>query len=322
MEEWKNDILKATPEGIWTGREVENGPLYFYQCVETLEDLSKVKRGDIVLTGYACDEGVRRNGGRVGAVGGPDSIKKMLARTTFTNKIFDQGNVHCVEGRMEESQDVLRKITCSVVEQEGLAINIGGGHDIAFATGSGVLDAHSRGTEKIGVLNFDAHFDLRIPHPHPNSGTPFYQLAQACKSRKKDFNYLIVGIQEQSNTVDLFSTAKGLNVDYVLDWECSHESIGKAINKFLSSIDRLFISIDLDAFSAAFAPGVSAVNPLGMHPKLLFRTLGEVFATGKVCAVDIAEMNPKFDIDNRTAKLAARMVNEICRLFLSCLHES
>jgi len=322
MEEWNDDLLEKTKKGTWTGRPVKKGPLYFYQCVEEIKNLEKVGEGDIVLTGYACDEGVRRNKGRIGAVQGPISIKKALAKTAFTSKVWDMGDVICVDGKMEESQAAVAKVTLAAIKASALPINIGGGHDIAFATGSGVYDALKAKKYKIGIINFDAHFDLRTLQEKGNSGTPFYQLAKLCKSYDLDFTYLVLGIQKQSNTEELFETAAELNVNYVLNQDLNQENIGKAIKELISKVDKLYVSIDLDAFSASFAPGVSAANPIGMHPNLALESLKRIFDSGKVCAVDIAEMNPSCDIDNRTAKLAAYLINEICRLFLSCSHES
>jgi formiminoglutamase len=70
---------------------------------------------------------------------------------------------------------------------------------------------------------------------------------------------------------------------------------------------RAFVSLDLDVFNAAHAPGVSALNPSGLTPREIE---GVVSAAGRNAAVscfDIMELNPDFDPDGRTARLAAHM---------------
>ncbi len=80
---------------------------------------------------------------------------------------------------------------------------------------------------------------------------------------------------------------------------------------FIRKIDYLYITIDLDGFSSAYAPGVSAPSPLGFTPYFVFKMLKFLFATNKVISCDIAELNPTLDRDNLTANLAAKLVDFI-----------
>jgi formiminoglutamase len=50
------------------------------------------------------------------------------------------------------------------------------------------------------------------------------------------------------------------------------------------------------------------VNPVGLFPDAVFVLYRDLFASGKVIAADIAELNPQYDIDHRTARLAAALV--------------
>jgi len=68
----------------------------------------------------------------------------------------------------------------------------------------------------------------------------------------------------------------------------------------------------MDAFNVAYAPGVSAVNIQGLAPDRVFLSLiHRIVATGKLLSFDIAEVNPTYDIDGRTAKLAAFLAYDI-----------
>lgn len=59
---------------------------------------------------------------------------------------------------------------------------------------------------------------------------------------------------------------------------------------------------------ASAAPGVSAPAALGVDPAIVERLVGEAIGSGRVAIADVAELNPRFDIDDRTARIAARFV--------------
>ena len=67
----------------------------------------------------------------------------------------------------------------------------------------------------------------------------------------------------------------------------------------------------MDVFEASSAPGVSAPVVMGMDPKKGKRLLRFLMRTEKVICVDFAEVNPVYDIDNRTAKLAGCLIYEV-----------
>ena len=78
---------------------------------------------------------------------------------------------------------------------------------------------------------------------------------------------------------------------------------------FLSGIDVLYLTIDLDVLPAAAAPGVSAPAAYGVPLTVISAICRQVVASGKLLHADVAELNPAFDIDNRTARVAARLVS-------------
>jgi formiminoglutamase len=77
----------------------------------------------------------------------------------------------------------------------------------------------------------------------------------------------------------------------------------------MEDIDYLYTTIDLDGFSSAYAPGVSAASPVGFSPDIVLESLKVIIDSKKLISLDIAEMNPKYDGDQQTAKLAASLVH-------------
>ena len=121
-----------------------------------------------------------------------------------------------------------------------------------------------------------------------------------------------MGIQKAVNTKELFIIAKEKNVTYLFNESCeltNFDVVTLKIDAFLEDIDALYITVDLDGFSSAYAPGVSAPSPLGFAPDFALKVLNHLLESKKVVALDVAEMNPVFDRDRSTAQLAARIID-------------
>ena len=190
---------------------------------------------------------------------------------------------------------------------------LGGGHETAYASYLGVsASAAVQSGQRLGVLNLDAHFDLR-DEPVPSSGTPFLQVALAEAAAGRDFRYAVVGISEANNTRALFDTAGRLGVQYLLDEDCEAARVQAFVAGFLADIDVLYLTIDLDVLPAAVAQGVSAPAAYGVPLPVVSAVCRQVAASGKLLHLDVAELNPGFDIDGRTAKVAARLVDTLLR---------
>jgi formiminoglutamase len=314
-------IKEYTPPNpkFWSGRNSEkNG--YLHEKVK-YTDLEKdtVAAGNrtFALLGYACDEGVRRNQGRIGAAEGPDAIRQQLGKMPNhleDNIAFlDTGNILCENGDMEGSQLFLSSQVSRLLQNQVFPILIGGGHDIAYGHYKGLKKFIEKG-KSLGIVNFDAHFDLRSNVSGNNSGTPFYQIAKDCNAASQSFNYLCLGIREDANDKMLFRTARELNVGYrQADRFSMHqfEEVKEQIDQFVEKQDHVYLTIDIDGFSSAFSPGVSAASPMGFSPDIVLESLKTIIQSEKLISMDIAEMNPNYDIDHRSAKLAASLIHFI-----------
>lgn len=279
------DFNKPNPK-IWTGRKSDK-QLYFHEKVE-FDAIETVTENTIAILGYACDEGVKRNQGRTGAIAGPDAIRTQLGRMPnhldSTVKFLDIGNVECENGDMEAAQSMLEQKVSQLLTHNAFSIIIGGGHDIAYGHYNGIRKFIGT-NETIGIINFDAHFDLRSNEKGNNSGTPFYQIAQDCKDNGSAFNYLCLGIRKDANDKTLFKTANDLGVDYLENSEFSIErakSIVRKLLDFIQKVDHIYVTIDLDGFSSAYAPGVSAPSPMGFRPKIVLETLEIIIKSKKL----------------------------------------
>lgn len=314
---FQNYYTPPSPDN-WTGR-VDGSDwdhLRWHQVVECIhldeaEDLSD----RFVLLGYACDEGVQRNLGRVGAAKAPTTLRKSLSNLPFLpgqqTGMVDVGDIHCQDKNLEASQEALGEAVANILKKGGFPIVLGGGHEVTFGHYLGLRKAND---QKIGIINFDAHFDIREPQNNgASSGTGFYQIAQ----REKSFHYLPIGIQQISNTQALFNTAQTYGVNWIeaQDFDVSNqETIQNQITSFINQIDQLYVTVDMDVFAAPYAPGVSAPAYNGIAPNPFFMsTFKHIISSPKFVSIDFAELNPIYDIDNRTAKLVADLVFKVVK---------
>ena len=300
----------------WTGRSSDQ-ELYLHEKVlcSPLDEVTS-RSQQFGILGYACEEGVRLNQGRIGSKDGPAAIRaalgKMPNHLEAKQTLLDVGDVCFSENSLDKTQEFLSNQVAGLLEKKVFPILLGGGHDIAYGHFNGIrnylLSKNKR--PSIGIINFDAHFDLRSDANGSNSGTPFFQIS----NENEPFHYLCLGIRKDANDRTLFETAATLDVTYVMRHTFRIEFVKELntwIRAFMDKVDHVYVTIDLDGFSSAYAPGVSAPSPVGFSPDVVLESLETITASGKLISLDIAEMNPAYDVDGRTAKLAASLVHHI-----------
>ena len=315
-----NIFYELPQKSWWQGRIDGDLPslLRVHEQVQIIElNALSAREGkkQVIFIGFASDEGVRRNQGRVGAASGPYSLRKACSNLPvhFSSQLqlLDTGNITTINGELEKAQGYLVEAISIIKKNEGFPIVLGGGHALVKGHYDGLRQAS--GKERIGIINFDAHFDLRsATESGPNSGTSFSEIAQQNKALGLPFDYLAIGIQRSANSKWLFEKAAATGTNYILADAINGLQINETIDQitsFAAEMDMLYLSFDLDVFSSAIAPGVSAPTAAGIFYDGYFRRLlAACFETGKVCSIDIAELNPVYDLDNRTAKLGAQII--------------
>lgn len=313
----------------WTGRvdaaDGERGRRW-HQVVQPVQ---QADRPGVALIGLASDAGVSRNHGRPGAAGGPLALRRGLANLAWHGgndaRLYDAGDVACAGDALEEAQSSYAGRLAGLLRDGHFVIGLGGGHEIAWAAHSGLERALAGDPrfERLGIINFDAHLDLRKPETagRGTSGTPFLQIAEARAARGLDFRYLCIGASEAANTPALFDRARSLGAAIVTDLEAAQPGASLQLQRFIEASSAVYLTFCLDVLPPAVAPGVSAPAGLGVALHRAVALLKDALAAcghgrpgSKLLLADIAELNPRFDPDGRTARTAARLVYELCAI--------
>lgn len=301
---------------IWNGRVDGNDTdvLRMHQIME-YPDIAQFQevQSDWIIAGYPSDVGVKKNLGRTGARFAPESIRKASGSIPIhvpSLKLADAGDLILKGLSVSECQQMLKGLVETIHANDKKSIILGGGHDIMFPHASGIAEVY--GEKKLGVISFDAHFDNRplIPEIGPTSGTGFNQLAV----NNPEIDVLIIGIQRIGNTRRLFRLADEYGHAYHLAEDLCPANIAvmeRSIYDLIARNDIVYVTVCMDVFASAYAPGVSAPTVCGLVPDIGFWHLWRVIKeSGKVLALDIAEVNPELDVDDRTSRLAARLIFE------------
>jgi formiminoglutamase len=283
----------------------------------------------VALLGFASDAGIVRNQGRAGAAEGPRALRRALAPLAYHGAkgtpLYDAGDVVCGADLLEAAQAEFGARVTTLIATGHFPLLLGGGHEMAWASFQGLQPVLARDGRlaRFGVVNIDAHFDLReaVPASRSTSGTPFTQISAALGARGMPFRYLCLGIARASNTPVLFQRASALGAQWIEDTELTArewDAACRVIDEFIAGVDALQLSVCLDAFPAAAAPGVSAPAARGIAVDVALGLIAHVLDRGqhgttesKVVLAEIAELSPPFDPDGRTARLAARIAHDI-----------
>lgn len=277
-------------------------------------DVTKV----VVLLGVPQHLGVERNGGRAGAADGPSAIRSALYRMATSEvahriaqrdlAIVDLGDLITEGKTLEQIHDEQHDIVNAILSEGALPIVLGGGHDTAWPT---IMALNSYG-KTYSALNIDAHADVRPLKDggRAHSGSPFRQMIEA-KGALAQGAFVEFGLQKYA--------VAAAHADYVrnngghIEWldEIRHDGFDVAWERtwpVLRATSNVYVSLDMDGFASAFAPGVSAPSADGFTPWEVQEVLRHVAQSSHLIAFDVVETNPTFDVDGRTAKLAAAMI--------------
>lgn len=282
-----------------------------FDSTEKLKNqLTEPNSADIFLLGYADDDGISLNGGRIGAAKAPLAIRTALFKMTphlqaqQPPHLHDLGDINLgvpLPERHERARAVIRTLVASGKK----FIALGGGHDYGYADAGGFLDVHQG---QAVVINFDAHLDVRPTEKNFHSGTPFFRMLSEFSDRVK---FIEVGLQNQCNSQSHFRWAQSKKAELLLMDDLG-ENVLPALKKSLDGFggQKLFISLDMDVFTASEAPGCSQSWVGGMTARSFFPALRWLCENFEVAGLGIYETSPPLDLDNRTSKLAALVAHD------------
>lgn len=271
----------------------------------------------VAIIGYPCDDGVARNGGIIGAKGGPDALRQILPKIgPVVNPEF-MIDIRCIElkdagnvalGRdLDETHRNLEAAVSKLIQDGYIPVVVGGGNDQSYPNARALMKNNGAGAGNIGVVNIDAHLDARpLVESGAHSGSPFRQLLNDGDFTGRFHEFALQGNQCSVHHVD-FVQSKGAECTWLS--QIRKSGCRKLFENVLESFAgrSTFVSFDIDSISSADCPGVSCQAVVGLSAQ---DALDICMAAGQhpgTRLLDISEFNPATE-SKRTSRLVATMI--------------
>lgn len=294
----------------------------------------------VEIVGVPMDLG----GNRRGVDMGPSAIRyaglhAALVRLGFD--VHDRGNLRVAdraEGRLTRSDapaqpsprsrahhvdEIIRvvselaEVVADIERRGAMALVLGGDHSIAVGTLAGICRAGRRP----GVIWIDAHGDMNTPETTPSGNVHGMPLAIAAGLVQDDrFPAALRGSVDGRHAVllatrhvdgDERDNIKRAGVTAITMADIDRLGMAGAMEQAIgiaSRGDGIHLSLDMDAIDPDEAPGVGTPVRGGLTYREAQLAMEMLAASGKLRSIEIAEVNPILDRENRTALLAVELV--------------
>ena len=272
--------------------------------------------------------------GRRGVDMGPSALRLAKLASTLTNlghSLEDLGNINSpiaeaiarngdahyvdvIADACKEAYGVLKNLPADV-----FPIILGGDHSISMGTVAGV----ARGNPgDMGVIWVDAHTDVNTPETSPSGnvhgmpmshllghGNPALRAIWGDSAVLNPEDVVFIGLRSVDEAERAFIhdyNIKAYTMKEIDKRGMAH--VAQETIEYLSDKRQLHVSFDADALDPAIAPGVGTPVQGGLtfrEAHLLMEMLAD---SGRVTSLDIVEVNPILDVQNKTARIMVEMV--------------
>lgn len=234
----------------------------------------------------------------------PDKIVEGLKDTWSNTKGFIP-KYEVSEIDIKGESDV-KKINETIfkLSKDKTGIFLGGDHSITY----GLFRSFALNNKNAGLIVFDAHPDVYHTFEFATHGDWLkYLIEEKIISPE---NVMVIGVRNADpKELDYFKIKKIAHImmHNIQNIETTCDSIMEFANKFQS----FYLSIDIDVIDPAFAPGTGYLEPCGFTSREMLYFVKRLKLLKGLKSADIVEVNPQFDINNITSKLAAKLVAEL-----------
>ncbi len=277
---------------------------------------------DVAVLGAPFDGGTQW---RAGARFGPRAIREASTLFAFGHagaydheddatyladvRIVDIGDADIIHTNTEASHEHIELGVRQILAAGALPVVLGGDHSInipcirAFA-----------GQAPVHLVQIDAHLDFvderhGVRHGH---GNPMRRAME----QPHVSGLTQIGIRNVSSTArDGYADARARGSD-ILSVRQFRQLGVEAVLARIPAGARYYLSIDIDAFDPAIAPGTGTPSHGGFGYYEILELLAGLARRGQVAGIDLVETAPAYDPAGITAILAAQLLlNVIGRIF-------
>ena len=291
--------------GDWDAPSADPYDEQFGDIVEPVTPES-ADENDVILVGEPYDGAVL---GRPGARDGPSGIRDALASTKSAHlfegtaaNVGDLGDIDIPRRKsVRETQSWMTEVTSAIHDLDTFPVFIGGDHSVSYPNVRPLLDDY----DSIGVVNIDAHADVREVVDEPYNGTPFGQLLNEGLDA-----YSFVGARHYETSTQYLDTLEEHGATVVASNEVGNNPASAAERAIdgLGDVDAVYVSCDTDVLDMTASPGSTAPTPGGLTTRELYELLWTLSQESRLCGFDYVGAAPSLDPSDRTVKAGSRAV--------------
>lgn len=216
--------------------------------------------------------------------------------------VRDLGNWPVSQLEMNAMPAMVRDLTGGLPKAR-LSVFLGGDNAITrpLVASLGHLD-------RVGVITFDAHHDVRSLERGPTNGTPIRGLID--EEGLPGANVVQIGIHSFANSAHYRSYCEDRGIGVVTVSDIEERGMGRAVNAALARLDhcdRVYVDVDVDVLDRAFAPGCPGSRPGGLTVRQLSAGVFACAVESRVVAMDFVEVDPGADIGHLTTDVMAHL---------------
>ena len=327
---WLNEVKRNKELGLEAAPSIEDrtistfarGELPHFAGINTflkmpyIEDVHKAGEYDVAVFGIPLDTGTTY---RPGTRFGPQGIRKISAlygtyyfemgvdlREQIT--MCDLGDVFVIPANIEKAFDQISRAVSHVFASGAFPIMLGGDHSIGYPCVRGIAP-HVNGN--IGIIHVDRHVDTQEKDMDERMHTtPWFHATNIDNAPPKNLVQFGIGgwqvprpgvkiSRERGTTIMTITDIMEMGLDKALDL---------AIEVASEGTEAVYLSFDIDSVDAGFVPGTGWPEPGGLLPREALHIVNRVARETNLCAMELVEVSPPYDVAETTALLATRVI--------------
>lgn len=279
--------------------------------------MNKVGDYDVAFMGVPFDIGTTyRSGTRFG----PEAIRRISSLYTPYNyemgidlreslKMCDVGDVFTI-ANIEKSFDQITKAVSHVFSKGTLPIIFGGDHAIGYPCVRGIAE-NMEGN--VGIIHLDRHADIQeMDMDERMHTTPWFHATNIPNAKPKNLVQIGIGgwlsshpsvneIRERGTTIMTIDDVERQGIEKIAE---------RALEIAWDGCDAVYLSFDIDCIDGGLVPGTGSPEIGGFLPREALKLL-QLIAKEGICAMEVVEVAPPYDISDTTALLGARAALDV-----------
>jgi arginase len=296
------------------------------------EDVRQVRQYEAAFIGVPFDTATTY---RPGARFGPQAVRRISALYDGYSidgavdiyeelDLCDVGDVFVIPGNIEKTFDQVTKAVSHVFTSGAFPIMCGGDHALGFPHVRGVAP-HIDGN--VGIIHIDRHLDIQEKDMDERMHTtPWYWTThEPTSTTHRDHSHMHdvglpncaphnlvqmgIGGWYGSRPGAIVAKRRGTSVMTMTDitYLGPAKAAEMALELAWKGCKAVYLSFDIDSIDPGFAPGTGSPEPGGLLPREALEIVSLIAQTG-LCAMEVVEVSPPYDVNDNTAQLACRVI--------------